>query len=194
MAISSDTKDGKLWPSSIEKHFIDVLVEEEFKGNMPNRQFKKGLWIIIQNEFNQQAEKNCHKDQLRQKFQRLKQRHQVFFELISHSGMGWDSVTKTFTGIDEAWAHIAALFNIGTATRILQISSSQPAPNSDEEQELDAAFPMHGVHMNMEADSGDDVDELPTPVEGQGNKRAEKLPSHIASFARKKRKESPLAR
>nr|POE55921.1 hypothetical protein CFP56_76254 [Quercus suber] len=94
--------------------------------------------------------------------------------------MGWDSVTKTFTGIDEAWAHIAAVSVI--------------APNSDEEQELDAAFPMHGVHMNMEADSGDDVDELPTPVEGQGNKRAEKLPSHIASFARKKRKESPLAR
>mgnify|MGYP006992903686 CR=1 FL=1 len=53
MATSSDTEDGKLWPSPIEKHFIDVLVEEEVKGNMPNGQFKKGLWIIIQNEFNQ---------------------------------------------------------------------------------------------------------------------------------------------
>nr|POF14749.1 hypothetical protein CFP56_47357 [Quercus suber] len=93
--------------------------------------------------------------------------------------MGWDSVTKTFTGIDEAWAHIAAVSVI--------------APNSDEEQELDAAFPMHGVHMNMEADSGDDVDELPTPVEGQGNKRARKLPSHIASLARKKRKGESLS-
>ena len=41
MAASSDAEDGTLWPSPNEKHFIDVLVEEEFKGNMPNGQFKK---------------------------------------------------------------------------------------------------------------------------------------------------------
>ena len=64
MATSSDAEDGKLWPSPIEKHFIDVLVEEEVKGNMPNGQFKKELWIIIQNEFNRRARKNYQKDQL----------------------------------------------------------------------------------------------------------------------------------
>ena len=41
MAASSDVEDGTLWPSPNEKHFIDVLVEEEFKGNMPNGPFKK---------------------------------------------------------------------------------------------------------------------------------------------------------
>ena len=30
-----DAEDGKLWPPLVEKHFIDVLVDEELRGNMP---------------------------------------------------------------------------------------------------------------------------------------------------------------
>ena len=52
MVASSDAENGKLWSPPIEKHFINVLVEEEIKGNMPSGQFKKGLWTVIQNEFN----------------------------------------------------------------------------------------------------------------------------------------------
>ena len=47
--------------------------------------------------------------------------------------------------------------------------------------------------MNVEVASGDDVDELPTSVEGQGSKHARKLPSHTASSARKKRKGGSLS-
>ena len=31
----------------VEKHFIDVLIEEEVRGNTPQWQFKKGLWGSI---------------------------------------------------------------------------------------------------------------------------------------------------
>ncbi|KAK9993108.1 hypothetical protein SO802_022811 [Lithocarpus litseifolius] len=65
IAASSNAEDWKLWPPPVEKHFSDVLVKEEAKGNMPGGQFKKGLWTIVQNEFNQQAEKAYCKDQLR---------------------------------------------------------------------------------------------------------------------------------
>ena len=82
MAASSNAEDWKLWPPPIEKHFIDVLVEEEAKGNMPSGQFKKGLWTVVRNKFNQRAEKAYHKDQLRQKYQKLKQRQRVFSQLI----------------------------------------------------------------------------------------------------------------
>ena len=53
MAASTDAEDWKLWPPPIEKHFIDVLVEEEAKRNMPSRQLKKGVWTVVKNEFNQ---------------------------------------------------------------------------------------------------------------------------------------------
>ena len=32
---TTDVEDGKLWPPLMVKHFIDVLVEEELRGNMP---------------------------------------------------------------------------------------------------------------------------------------------------------------
>ena len=68
MAASTDAEDWKLWPPLIEKQFIDVLVEEEVKGNMPSGQLKKGVWTVVQNEFNQWAGKTYRKDQLRQKY------------------------------------------------------------------------------------------------------------------------------
>lgn len=103
--IASDAEDGILWPPPVEKHFIDVLVEEEVRGNMPQGQYKKGLWGSIQHEFNLCANKNYQKNQLRQKYQRLKVRHWVFFEFIGCSGMRWNPVEKTVVGSDEAWAH-----------------------------------------------------------------------------------------
>nr|POE73603.1 hypothetical protein CFP56_26964 [Quercus suber] len=146
MAASSNAENGKLWPPPIEKHFINVLVEEEIKGNMPSRQFKKA---------NPKCKEFCKKG-------------------LNHYGL------------------LGRLFNVGTTTGFLQISSSQPAPNSDEKRELNAAFLTYGVHVTMEADNGDDMEEPPTPVEGQGNRRVGKLPSQTASLARKKRKGGSL--
>ena len=69
---TADAEDRKLWPEVVEKHFIDVLLEEDAKGNMPQDQFKTGTWIIVMNEFNKHANKNYNKTQLTQKFQRMK--------------------------------------------------------------------------------------------------------------------------
>ena len=41
MAELSDAKYLKLWPAPIEYKFINILLEEEAKGNMPNGQMKK---------------------------------------------------------------------------------------------------------------------------------------------------------
>ena len=52
---------------------------------------------------------------------------------------------------------------MGTTIEFLQISSTQLALNSDEEREFDAAFLAQGVHVNVEPDSLNDVEELPPP-------------------------------
>ena len=65
---------------------------------------------------------------------------------------------------------LGMLFNSNTAMGFLQISSAQPAPNSDEERELDAAFLSEGVHVNVNTDGVDDVEELATPSEAQSRR------------------------
>ena len=65
---------------------------------------------------------------------------------------------------------LGMLFNSNTAIGFLQISYAQPAPNSDEERELDAAFLSEGVHVNVNTDGVDDVEELATPSEAQSRR------------------------
>ena len=63
---------------------------------------------------------------------------------------------------------LGMLFNSNTATGFLQMSSAQPAPNSDEERELDAAFLSEGVHVNVNFDCPEvSVEELATPSEAK---------------------------
>ena len=62
------------------------------------------------------------------------------------------------------------LFNANTAIGFLQISSTQLAPNSFEERELDAAFLSLEVHVNVDTDSVDNMEKLLTPDEGQSRR------------------------
>ena len=80
------------------------------------------------------------------------------------------------------------LFNSNTAMGFLQISSAQPAPNSDEERELDAAFLSEGVHVNVNIDGVDDVEELAIPSEAQSRRQAEKWPAKLSSSSGKRKK------
>ncbi|XP_030939854.1 uncharacterized protein At2g29880-like [Quercus lobata] len=176
---------------------------------MPQGQFKTGTWTVVVNEFNKRASKSYTKAQLTQKYQRLKQRHRTFFQLIARTGMGWDPISNMVTATDDAWAAafvvnhkfkdfrkkgmrhyelLGTLFNSNTATGFLQMSSAQPAPNSDEERELDAAFLSEGVHVNVSTDGFDDVEELPTPSEAQSRRQAEKRPAEASHSSGKRKK------
>ena len=83
---------------------------------------------------------------------------------------------------------LGMLFNSNTATGFLQISSAQLAPNSDEERELDAPFLSEGVHVNVNTDGVDDVEELATSSEAQSRRQAEKRPVELSSSSGKRKK------
>ena len=80
------------------------------------------------------------------------------------------------------------LFNSNITTSFLQISFAQPIPNSDEERELHVAFPSSGVHVNVNTDSVDDVEELPTASEAQSRRQAKKWPAEPSHSSGKRKK------
>ncbi|KAK7858275.1 hypothetical protein CFP56_013027 [Quercus suber] len=104
----------------------------------------------------------------------MKTQRRTFSQLITRTGMGWDPISNTVTASEEACVAAFVLCNSNTATGFLQMSSAQPAPNSDEERELDAAFLSEGLHVNVNIDGVDDVEELPTLSEAQSQRQAEK--------------------
>ena len=74
MAQEFQNAEEPKWPSHIEKIFIDIMVDEQQKGNMEHGIFKATTWLSITNALNEQTGKSFHIKQLQQKHNRLRQK------------------------------------------------------------------------------------------------------------------------
>lgn len=44
---SNEADDTKLWPPTIERMFIDIMVDEQAKANMVRGVFRRNIWKNI---------------------------------------------------------------------------------------------------------------------------------------------------
>ena len=58
MAHESQEKDEKKWPPHVEHIFIEIMSEEQLKGNMSNGVFKGPTWASITTELNERIRKD----------------------------------------------------------------------------------------------------------------------------------------
>ena len=98
-----------MWPPHIEKIFIDIMVDEQQKGNMEHGTFKASTWLSITNALNEQTGKSFHPKQLQQKHNRLRSKQKKWSQLLSHTKLGWDETTQTVTASEEVWANVIAV-------------------------------------------------------------------------------------
>ena len=110
MASESQDKDDKKWPANIEHIFIEIMLEEQLKGSMPNGVFKGSMWTSITAELNQRTGKDFLCKQVLQKHNRLRSKQRKWSQLLTkHTGLGWDEQTKTATCSDEVWQNVIAV-------------------------------------------------------------------------------------
>ena len=105
----NEENDGKMWHSTIEKLFIQLMVDEMMKGNMREGVMHRRGWDNILEELKKQTKRYYKLEQLKTKFNRLRQRHRVFSQLLQHTGLGWDAETNTVTASDEVWRNVLAV-------------------------------------------------------------------------------------
>ena len=103
MAHESQETDEKKWPSHVEHIFIEIMLEEQLKGNMPNSVFKGSTWASITIELNQKIGKDFITKQVQQKHNRLRLKQRKWSQLLRHTGLGWDEQTQTVTFSNEVW-------------------------------------------------------------------------------------------
>uniref|UniRef100_A0A2N9GZZ6 Myb/SANT-like domain-containing protein n=1 Tax=Fagus sylvatica TaxID=28930 RepID=A0A2N9GZZ6_FAGSY len=199
----NDAEDQKLWPPQIEKLFIDLIVEECIKENMPDGVFKRFTWNIMVTKLNACANRSFNHKQLKTKFNRLRIRHRIFSQLLEHTGMGWNPVTNTVTASEEVWQNVLAatpkakefrkkgcdhydklgtLFNKTTAIGLLAFASTEDPTNTEEERELDEQYWYGGIHVNVDAGSDDETVQVPP------NMGKVKCPTHEEKGKEKKPK------
>ena len=58
MANESQHPDEKKWSSHVEHTFIEIMLEEQLKGNMPNGVFKGSTWASIAYDLNERTGKD----------------------------------------------------------------------------------------------------------------------------------------
>ena len=90
-----------MWPPHIEQIFIDIMVDEQQKGNMEHGVFKAKTWLSITKTLNEQTGKSFLPKQVKDKHNRLRQKQRNWGYLLRHTGLGWDETTQTITAFEE---------------------------------------------------------------------------------------------
>lgn len=63
-----------MWPPHIEQISIEIMLDEQVKGNMENGVFKMPIWESITRQLNTQTGKNFVTKKVIQKHNRLRQK------------------------------------------------------------------------------------------------------------------------
>ncbi|CAL5183411.1 unnamed protein product [Lathyrus oleraceus] len=179
MATNVDISDSKLWPDFVTKAFIDIMVDEVTKGNMPNGVFHNRIWTSMTTKLSSITNRSFKAGQLKAKMHRLRAMYREFYSLLQNTGFGWNAETNTVTASEEVWRNylkvhdkasqfqkkgcdhyklLEIIFNKNNATGVLHHSSTQDPPNTDEENELDNQYLNNGSasHVRVNGDSSDD--------------------------------------
>ena len=92
-----------MWPFHVEHVFIEIILEEQLKGNMENSVFKGPMWQTIITELNSRTEKAFVSKKVVQKQNKLQLKQRKWSQFLKHTGLGWDESTQTVLGLDEVW-------------------------------------------------------------------------------------------
>ena len=79
------------------------MVNEVNRGNIDSGIFSTTIWRRMSLKVNSQGGKNFNLKQLKQKLNRLCATHREFFDLLKHTGFGWDVETNMVHALEETW-------------------------------------------------------------------------------------------
>ena len=111
MAQETQDADDKMWPPHIEQIFIEIMLDEQLKGNM-EMVCKTPVWESITKQLNTQTGKNFLTKKVIQKHNRLKQKQRKWRQLLNHMGLRWDELTQIVTGSEEVWANVVVVCSL----------------------------------------------------------------------------------
>ncbi|OVA12645.1 Myb/SANT-like domain [Macleaya cordata] len=109
------------WTATLDKIFVDLVLEQVLLGNWSNNVFNKKSWKHICDEFNRQAGLEFNKKQLKKHLDVLRNRYYTVKSQFDQNGFGGDEsrqvVMSLMTG-DEVWDDYIETYPVGETTKI----------------------------------------------------------------------------
>ncbi|KAK2640510.1 hypothetical protein Ddye_028305 [Dipteronia dyeriana] len=91
------------WSKSMEKYFINLMLEQVHRGNMFGHRFNEQAWAWMIASINEKFGLLCDEEVLEQQYFSLMGEYNNITDLLSRFGFAWDSTQQTIIADDNVW-------------------------------------------------------------------------------------------
>ncbi|XP_015877292.3 L10-interacting MYB domain-containing protein [Ziziphus jujuba] len=105
LSSTSTRKARANWAPAIHEVFVDLCLEETFKGNKPGTHFNKEGWTSILELFHKKTGLRYDRLQLKNHWDVTKEQWKVWCKLIGTASMKWDPITNEFGATEADWSN-----------------------------------------------------------------------------------------
>ncbi|XP_010548574.1 PREDICTED: L10-interacting MYB domain-containing protein [Tarenaya hassleriana] len=101
---SSNDRTRTYWTPSMERFFIDLMLEHMHRGNRIGHTFNKQAWNEMINVFNVKFGSQYDKDVLKSRYTNLWKQYNSVKNLLGHDGFSWDENQQMVIGDENVWS------------------------------------------------------------------------------------------
>ncbi|KAF9620804.1 hypothetical protein IFM89_014741 [Coptis chinensis] len=105
------------WTASLDKLFVDLVLEQVLLGNRSNNVFNKNAWKHIRDEFNKQTGLDFNRKQLKKHLDVLRNRYDNVKSQLLQGSFGGDESRHIFVTGAEVWDNFIEDYPMGEPTR-----------------------------------------------------------------------------
>lgn len=103
MPISND-RSRTYWTPTMERFFIDLMLEHMHRGNRVGHTFNKQAWTDMLTVFNAKFGSQYDKDVLKSRYTNLWKQFNDVKDLLGQSGFSWDETRQMVVADDFVWS------------------------------------------------------------------------------------------
>lgn len=100
---TSNDRSRTYWTPTMERYFIDLMLEQLHRGNRIGHTFNKQAWTDMLAVFNAKFESQYDKDVLKSRYTNLWKQFNDVKELLGQTGFAWDENRKMVVADDGLW-------------------------------------------------------------------------------------------
>ncbi|XP_043716748.1 uncharacterized protein LOC122664817 isoform X2 [Telopea speciosissima] len=100
---SSSERSRTNWTPTMDRYFIDIMIEQVHRGYKNGNIFRKKAWEDMVAMFNTKFGFQLDKEVLRNRHKKLRLQYNAIKTLLDHGGFCWDETRQMVTAEDKVW-------------------------------------------------------------------------------------------
>ncbi|KAJ4952140.1 hypothetical protein NE237_028972 [Protea cynaroides] len=100
---TSSERSRTNWTPTMDRYFIDIMIEQVHKGYKNGNIFRKKAWEDMVALFNTKFGFQLDKEVLRNRHKKLRLQYNAIKTLLDHDGFCWDETRQMVTAEDKVW-------------------------------------------------------------------------------------------